>query len=137
MTSALGDKGQALAYYEQALPLSRQVGDRWGESITCYNMGLIYADLGDLAQAEQLLMRTVELDEAIDHPDLESDRAALEEVRKRLRGKEELASSGGHMDPIIYTNGIDVDTGTYAIPPHGHRRMGRADTQRGEPGEFP
>jgi hypothetical protein len=32
--------------------------------------------------AEQLLQRTVELDEAIAHPDLASDRAMLERVRQ-------------------------------------------------------
>ncbi len=35
----LGDKRKALDFYEQALPLQRQVGDRWGERITRYNMG--------------------------------------------------------------------------------------------------
>jgi tetratricopeptide (TPR) repeat protein len=84
---ALGDKAQALQYYEQALPIQRQVGDRWGESVTCFNIGMIYANLGDLARAEQMLMRTVELDEAIGHPDLASDRAVLEQVRSMMRGE--------------------------------------------------
>jgi tetratricopeptide (TPR) repeat protein len=81
----LGEKAQALAYYEQALPLSRQVGDRWGESITCYNMAMVYRDLEDLAAAEQLLLRTVELDEASGRPALASDRAMLEQVRQERR----------------------------------------------------
>jgi tetratricopeptide (TPR) repeat protein len=85
----LGDKAQALHYFEQALPLLRQVGDRWAESVTCFNIGMIYAGLGDLAQAESLLMRTVELDQAIGHPELESDRATLEAVRNRLQAREE------------------------------------------------
>ena len=105
--AALGDKAQALAFFEQALPLSRQVGDRWGESITCYNMGMIYANLGDLARAERLLMRTVELDEAIGHPNLKNDRAALEQVRTRRAaaqvrqardGDQELAE---HLSPLL------------------------------------
>ena len=83
--SALGEKGKTLGYYEQALLLRRQVGDRWGESITCYNMAMVYRGLGDLAAAEQLLQRTVELDEAIAHPDLASDRAMLERVRQERR----------------------------------------------------
>jgi tetratricopeptide (TPR) repeat protein len=82
---ALGKKAQALAYYEQALPLRRQVGDRWGESVTCYNMAMVYRDLEDLAAAEQLLQRTVDLDEAIGHPDLASDRAMLEQVQQERR----------------------------------------------------
>jgi hypothetical protein len=35
-----------------------------------------------------MLLRTVELDEAIGHPNLESDRAALERVRNRLQRRE-------------------------------------------------
>lgn len=43
--------------------------------------------MGDLATAEQLLARTVELDEAIDHPNLESDRGALEKVQAARRAQ--------------------------------------------------
>jgi hypothetical protein len=41
--------------------------------------------LGDLVAAEQLLLRTVGLDEAIGHPNLASDRALLEQVRQERR----------------------------------------------------
>jgi tetratricopeptide (TPR) repeat protein len=85
--SALGDKRKALDFYEQALPLQRQVGDRWGESITRYNMGMIYEDMGDLARAEEELKIVVELDAAIERPNLASDRAALERVRVKRAGK--------------------------------------------------
>ncbi len=85
--SALGEKQQALAYYEQALPLSRQVGDRWGESITRYNMAMVYQSLDRLAEAEAQLIEVVALDEAIGHPDLDSDRAALEEARAARRAQ--------------------------------------------------
>jgi len=81
---ALGDKQQALDFYQQALPLRRQVGDRSGESITRYNMAMVYRTLGDLARAEAHLAITVALDEAIGHPDLESDRAMLQRVRGEL-----------------------------------------------------
>ena len=36
---ALGDKQRALEFYDQALPLSRQVGDRSGEATTLNNIG--------------------------------------------------------------------------------------------------
>ena len=39
--SALGEKAQALAYYEQALPLSRQVEDKAGEATTLTSIGAI------------------------------------------------------------------------------------------------
>ena len=80
---ALGDKAKALEYYEQALPLQRQVGDRWGESVTRFNIAMVYEDWGRLEQAEEQLQQVIALDEAIGHPDLASDRAALARVRER------------------------------------------------------
>ncbi|MCL4252681.1 MAG: tetratricopeptide repeat protein [Anaerolineae bacterium] len=49
--SALGDKQKALVYYEQALPIRREVGDRGGEATTLNNMGGVYDDLGDKQKA--------------------------------------------------------------------------------------
>jgi tetratricopeptide (TPR) repeat protein len=51
MYNVLGDHQQALRYYEQALPLYRQVGDRDGEATTLNNMGAVYDDFGDKQQA--------------------------------------------------------------------------------------
>jgi tetratricopeptide (TPR) repeat protein len=82
----LGEKGQALDYFQQALPLSRAVGDRFGESVTCFNIGMIYRDLGQLEEAIRYVECCVELDEAIHHPDLESDRAMLNRLRATLSG---------------------------------------------------
>ena len=83
---ALGEKGKALAYFSEALPLRRQVGDIWGESVTRFNMGMVYADQGKLAEAEKQLKQVVAIDEAVGHPDLESDRAALARIQARRRG---------------------------------------------------
>jgi hypothetical protein len=55
--------------------------------VTSWNIGRIYKDQADLAKAEQYMARTVEIDEAIGHPDLESDRRALEEVRAEIKGR--------------------------------------------------
>ena len=79
----LGEQARALAYYEQALELGRQVGDRLNESATRINMALVAADLGDLDRAVRELEQAVALDEALGHPDLASDRAALERMRAR------------------------------------------------------
>ena len=49
--SALGDKRKALDFYEQALPLMRQVGDRAGEARTLNNIGVVYTALGDKHKA--------------------------------------------------------------------------------------
>ncbi|MEQ9262886.1 MAG: tetratricopeptide repeat protein, partial [Owenweeksia sp.] len=47
----LGEKQQALDYYNQALPLRRAVGDRGGEATTLTNIGAVYSSLGQKQQA--------------------------------------------------------------------------------------
>ena len=47
----LGDKQKALSYYEQALALWKQVGDRSGEATTLHNIGRVYSALGDKQKA--------------------------------------------------------------------------------------
>ena len=44
---ATGGHGRALDYYEQALPIRREVGDRAGEATTLNNIGRVYDGLGD------------------------------------------------------------------------------------------
>jgi tetratricopeptide (TPR) repeat protein len=86
---ALGDPRRALEVYEQALPIRREVGDREGESVTLFNIAMIHQDEGNHAEAVRLLEQVVALDEAIEHPDLESDRVALEKARRKAtRGDE-------------------------------------------------
>ena len=85
---ALGEKEKALGYYEEALPLSRQVGDRFGESVTRFNIAMVFVDLGRLAEAEEQLEIVVQIDEAVRHPDLESDRRELAQVRAMRRSAE-------------------------------------------------
>jgi tetratricopeptide (TPR) repeat protein len=47
----LGDKKQALDFYQQALPILRDVGNRSVEATTLNNIGLVYRSLGDKQQA--------------------------------------------------------------------------------------
>ena len=47
----IGQPTQALALYEQALPIMREVGNRAGEAITLNNMALVYGDIGQPTQA--------------------------------------------------------------------------------------
>ena len=81
---ALGQKDKALDFYQQALAIRREVGDRFGESVTLFNIGLLLDEMGRTAEAVTYLEQNVALDEAIGHPDLESDRAELERVRGKL-----------------------------------------------------
>ena len=47
-------------------------------------MAMVQVDLGALDEAVPLLARTVALEEAIGHPDLESDRQTLAQVQAML-----------------------------------------------------
>ncbi|MEZ4863396.1 MAG: hypothetical protein R3C14_18910 [Caldilineaceae bacterium] len=51
-------------------------------------MGIVHAQLGELAKAEEQLEMVIALDEAIGHPDLESDREVLEQIRA-MRAEQE------------------------------------------------
>ena len=84
---ARDDYDTALKYLEQSLAISKEVDHRAGEAVTSWNIGLAYEDQGDLAKAEQYMSRTVEIAEAIGHPDLESNRKALEELRAEIKGQ--------------------------------------------------
>lgn len=50
---ARGEMEQALAYYTQALPLLQQVGNRRAESITRFNIAMIYKSWDELDKAEK------------------------------------------------------------------------------------
>ena len=55
------------------------------ESITLYNRAMVREALGDRETSEAELEPVVALNEAIDHPDLESDRDQPERIRALCR----------------------------------------------------
>lgn len=81
----LGQQEVALTYFEEALPLRTSVGDRAGEARTRLQMAKILRDKGLLAEAIAHLKRVVELDVAVQYPDVESDMALLQEVEAELK----------------------------------------------------
>src|SRR5262249_28790816 len=89
--SALGDNERALETFEQALAILREVGDRRGEAITLFNVAQIREARGEIPEAIALLERVVALDEAVQHPQLASDRAYLEHLRTSLQPPETMA----------------------------------------------
>ncbi|WFE22127.1 tetratricopeptide repeat protein [Solwaraspora sp. WMMD937] len=78
----LGDRRRALVFYGEALPIRREVGDRAGEAVTRYNIAMVHRAEGDLDKAIDELEIVVELDRQVEHPDLASDTAMLEQVRQ-------------------------------------------------------
>ncbi|MEE3718851.1 tetratricopeptide repeat protein [Tumidithrix elongata RA019] len=49
--SRLGQSSKALAYYQQALAIIKEVGDRDGEGVTLNNIGAVYRGLGQYSKA--------------------------------------------------------------------------------------
>ena len=47
----LGDARRAIEFYEQALAIAREIGDRRGEGNALGNLGIAYADLGETRRA--------------------------------------------------------------------------------------
>ena len=82
---ATGEPGKALALYEQALPIMRQVGHRAGEAITCFNLAMLYRDRREFEQAVEYLRNAVQLKGQVQHPDYQQDTALLAEWEKSLR----------------------------------------------------
>jgi tetratricopeptide (TPR) repeat protein len=62
----LDDKQQALKYYNQSLPLSRQVDDKAGQAVTLSNIGKVYDDLGDKQQALKYYNQSLPLSRQVD-----------------------------------------------------------------------
>lgn len=44
----IGQPHKALELYKQALPIRREVGEWYGESVTRFNLALVYRDQGRL-----------------------------------------------------------------------------------------
>ena len=47
----LGQVERAIGFYEQALTIPREIGDRQGEGIALGSLGIAYADLGQVERA--------------------------------------------------------------------------------------
>ena len=78
---ARGELDVALNYYGQALPIQVEVGDRSGQAVTRYNIAMVLRAQGHLDDAVTELQLVVELDAAVQHPDLEADTAMLHQVQ--------------------------------------------------------
>jgi hypothetical protein len=77
------DHPGAIQYYEQALVICHEIGDRQGEGIHCWNLGLLYEDT-DPARAVELMSVCVAYEHEIGHPDAEADAERVAEIQARL-----------------------------------------------------
>ena len=95
---ATGRMAEALALYEQALPIRKEVGDRAGEAVTCFNLALLCRELNRPVDALDYLRQAVALEKAVQHPDHDQDRALLARWEARHAAGESL-SGGSAVDP--------------------------------------
>ena len=61
----MGDRGRALEYYELALPIRREVGDRAGEAATLNNISAARFQDGDLPGAKDAIDASLALFRAV------------------------------------------------------------------------
>ena len=73
----LGEVRRAIEYYEQALAIAREIGDRHGEANDHFNLGLTLISEGDLAGAREHFTAALAPYEAMGLPDAEDARQAL------------------------------------------------------------
>jgi tetratricopeptide (TPR) repeat protein len=63
--SELGQKQKTLDYYQQALPIMMEVGDRAGEATTLNNIGTVYSDLGQNQKALDYFQKALPIMRAV------------------------------------------------------------------------
>jgi tetratricopeptide (TPR) repeat protein len=80
----LGEVDQAIEYYERALAIARKIGDRQGEAIRSWNLGLLYEET-DPARAVDLMSVRVAYEREIGHPDAEAHAERVEAIRRRTK----------------------------------------------------
>ena len=56
-----GQNEKALAYYQQALPLAKAVGDKWDQADILSNMGVVYSDTGQPQKALDYFQQALSL----------------------------------------------------------------------------
>jgi tetratricopeptide (TPR) repeat protein len=83
----LGERARALEFFQRAVPIMRAVGSRAFELVTRYNIATIHRAEGRLEEAVAELRQVIELEIAVRHPDLESDRQLLAKVEAELAEK--------------------------------------------------
>ena len=71
---------EAIRYYQQALEIAREVGDRRGEAIDLFNLGDEYVKLDKVAEGLECLRQALAIFEEIKSPYAERARRRLKEL---------------------------------------------------------
>ena len=81
---AWGRGDEAIKTLEQSLAIRREIGERAGEGVTCWNLALEYRRRGDLQKAIEFARCTVAAEEETRNPDLEETKKFLQELEQEL-----------------------------------------------------
>ena len=76
----MADPGRAIECFEPALAIRRRIGEIADQRQTISGLAAAHEDLNDRHAAQDLLIELLWLDEQLDHPELEADRARLERI---------------------------------------------------------
>jgi tetratricopeptide (TPR) repeat protein len=85
--ATLGNARKAIEYHEQALTNAHEIGDRRGEALDSWNLGLAYEKAGDLERATELMQLCVGFEREIGHPEAGKDEDYLRTVRAKSSGR--------------------------------------------------
>ena len=75
--------------------IAREIGDRRGEALASWNLGLRLEAAGDLSRAVALMQFCVDYERDIGHPDAEADAARLARVQQQLESGGETRNGMG------------------------------------------
>ncbi len=95
----LGEKRKALSYYDQALSITREVGDRQVEAHTLSNIGVTYSSLGEQQKALAHLNQALRLSQDVGDRRGEIDR--LGNIAKAHRDLGNLTEARTHIESGI------------------------------------
>lgn len=65
ITSTVEEKQKSFAFYNQALGISREIGDRWTEAFALTQLGLVYASLSETKKAFDYFLPVLEVFRAL------------------------------------------------------------------------
>jgi tetratricopeptide (TPR) repeat protein len=72
-----GDYPRAIACYQRAVDIAREIADLFNEADTLSSLGEVYRSAGDLAAARRAWTQALRIFDEIDHPDRDLVRAKL------------------------------------------------------------
>ena len=80
-------KSKPGGYYEQALTIAREIGDRDSEGIWLGSLGVVYRSLGEYEIAINFLEQGLSILEEIKSPDAEYYQQLLDDIEQESDGK--------------------------------------------------